>query len=135
MDDMIEQCFRKIEKEEFLRIFSINKVVDAWKVTEKIKTETSLVPAQVSLSFLLFTVPNGHVNFNQNKTSQNKSSQSQNKSSQNLSLLVMYQKYLCLFFQLYRFILSQIHSPPTYNLVSYLFRLSQTPVDQAEGLC
>ena len=29
MDDTIEQCFTKIEKEEFLRIFSINKVIGA----------------------------------------------------------------------------------------------------------
>ena len=40
---------------------------------------------------------------------------------------------ICCFFQLYRFILSQIRSPPSYNLFPYLLILRQTPVDQVES--
>ena len=54
--------------------------------------------------------------------------------SQNVLLVIMYQKYLCLFFQLHRFILGQSHSPPIYNIISYFFKLRQTPVDEVKGL-
>ena len=36
----------------------------------------------------------------------------------------------CGSFQFCRFILSQSHSPPTYNLFAYLLIVRQTPVDQ-----
>ena len=35
MDDVIEQCFRKIESEELLRIFPISTMIGARKVTEE----------------------------------------------------------------------------------------------------
>ena len=36
-DDVIEECFRKIENEESLRIFPINTVIGTQKLTSKYK--------------------------------------------------------------------------------------------------
>ena len=53
MDDMIEQRYRKIESEELLRIFPINLVIGARKVTEENKDRKNF--SFCARKFFLFT--------------------------------------------------------------------------------